>query len=259
MSARAIWKGVLRVGEYPVKVKFYSAVKDTHIRFRLLHARDQMPVRQQMINPKNKRVVPFEETRRAWNTKEGDLVILEKDELDAILPEASRDIEVLYFLPHGVIEPAWYDRPYYLGPDGDERRYFSLIEALAESGREGLVRWVMRNKEYIGALHLHSGWPSIITLRPVGEVVSAAALPAPTGRSLSSKELSMARQLMAMLESDFEPEQYRDEYRDRVEKMLDHKRKGGKVKTVKKRRKPVSDDLTAALEASLGKKTRQRA
>lgn len=258
MNARAIWRGVLELGDHEVPVKFYSAVRDTRVHFRLLHERDGVPVRQAMVDPKNDEVVPFDETRRAWTTKKGSLVLLERAELAALQPEPSRCIEVLCFVTPSAIDPRWYDRPYYLGPDGSDKLYFSLARALAESEQEGLVRWVMRNREYIGVLHAYRDYPMVISLRGPAEVVPASALEPPRGRELSSRELGMARQLMDSMAADFQPQHYRDEYRARVLDMLERKRKGGKVRKRRSRPRAGQEDLTAALEASL-QKTRKRA
>ena len=258
MAARAMWKGVIRFGDAQVPVKLYSAVRDRSVHFRLLHDKDRSPVRQAMVNPETDQVVAYQDTRRAYVTDEGSLVVLDKDELEALEPESSRDIEVIGFLPAGRIDHRWYDRPYYLGPDGHEESYFALIEALKGADKEGLARWVMRKKAYVGALRLHEGYPMLMSLRHAEEVVSVDALEAPRGAELDAKELAMAGQLISMLEASFEPEEYRDEYRERVMELIEAKQHGKSVKVTPIRRRKPSDDLSKALQASL-KKERERA
>ncbi|MCG7599070.1 Ku protein [Halomonas sp. McH1-25] len=251
MAARAMWKGVVRFGEVRVPVKLYSAVQDRSVHFRLLHGKDRSPVKQAMVNPQTDEAVPFSEARRAYRTDEGRLVCLEHAELEELEPEQTRDIEVISFLPPEEIDHRWYSRPYYLGPDGEEDEYFALIEALQRSGREGLARWVMRKKAYIGALRLHQGYPMLMSLRHDEEVVSLDTLNSPGGARLDDKELGMAQQLIGMLEAPFEPEQYHDEYRERVMSLIDAKQRGESVKVTPIRRPELSDDVTTALEASL--------
>lgn len=251
MTARAMWKGVVRFGDVRVPVKLYSAVEDRDVHFRLLHRKDKQPVKQAMINPETGEIVPYEQTRRAFMTDEGDLVILGRDDMEALEPEKSRDIEVMHFLPQHEIDHRWYDRPYYLGPDGSSDDYFAMTAGLENAQLEGLARWVMRNKEYIGALRVHEGYPMLMSLHHAEEVVPADALEPPGGPPLDDKELSMARQLIAMLEADFEPEQYHDEYRKRVLELLDAKLHDRSVKVVPMRKRAPSEDLTKALEASL--------
>lgn len=254
MAARAMWKGMVRFGEVAVPVKLYSAVQDTGVHFRMLHRKDKEPVKQAMVNPQSDEVVPYEEIQKAWVSDTGDLVILEPEELKALDPEPSRDIEVFRFLPRGTVDHRWYDRPYYLGPDGSTDAYFALGEALQQGAQEGLARWVMRNKSYVGALSVHQGYPMLMSLRHAEEVVPAESLEPPGGKPLDKRELSMARQLIGMLEAEFTPGEYRDEYRDRVLALIEKKRKGGSVKVVPFRRKKATEkDLADVLAASLSK------
>ncbi|WP_444678374.1 non-homologous end joining protein Ku [Halomonas sp. E19] len=258
MSARALWKGVIRFGEVEVPVKLYSAVQDRSVHFRLLHAKDRSPVKQAMVNPETDEVVPYAETRRAYRTDKGSLVVFDKEELEALEPDTGRDIEVLRFMPPQAIDHRWYDRPYYLGPDGSEALYAALAEALGNSGKEGLAHWVMRKKSYVGALRLHRGVPMLMSLRHTEQVVSVDALEPPGGKALDAKELGMARQLIGMLEAEFDPTEYHDDYRERVLALIEAKRQGKRPKVTPIRRREPSDDLTKALEASL-KKERKRA
>ncbi|WP_043528114.1 Ku protein [Litchfieldella xinjiangensis] len=258
MAARAMWKGVIGFAGVQVPVKLYSAVQDRSVHFRLLHEKDRSPVKQAMVNPETDEVVDYNAIQRAYRTEEGSLVVLDKDELEALEPESSREIEVIQFMPAQVIDHRWYDRPYYLGPDGSEENYFALIEALSHSGKEGLARWVMRKKAYIGALRLHQGVPMLMSLRHDEQVVSIDALAPPGGKPLDKKELDMAQQLIGMLEAEFDPEEYHDEYRARVMELIEAKQRGESVKVTPIRRPKPSDDLSQALEASL-KKERKRA
>lgn len=252
MAARAIWKGIIRFADVRVPVKLYASAQERTIHFRLLHKKDQAPVRQAMINPDTDEVVPFAETRRAFITSERQLVVLDEEDLAAVEPEPSREINVLQFLPERAIDHRWYLRPYYLGPDaGASKGFTALASALKRSGREGLARWVMRKKEYVGSLRLVGDRPMLITLRFAEQVVSVEDLEAPSGPALKKKEIEMAGKLMDMLEADFDPSEYRDEYRASVRKLLETKAKGGRVrKKAPAKRRPVRD-LAAALEASL--------
>jgi DNA end-binding protein Ku len=252
MAARAIWKAVIQCGKFPVPVKLYSAIEDRNIRFRVLSRKDTQPVRQAMVNPETGEIVPHAETRRAYVADNGDRTILETSELDALEPEPSRDIDIVAFLPFEQIDHRWYDRPYYLGPDGNSAAYFAFAEAIEESALEGLARWVMRGKAYIGALRLHLGYPVLVALKHADEVVAVANLEAPGGAALNPKELDMARQLIGMLAAELDLSSYHDAYRDRVLKLVEAKAKGGpRLKLVKTSKKKSSDDLGRALQASL--------
>ncbi len=252
MAARAIWKAVIQCGELQVPVKLYSAIEDRNIRFRVLSRKDMQPVRQALVNPETGAIVPHAEAHRAYVAENGDRTIIETAELEALNPEPSRDIDIVAFLPAEQIDHRWYDRPYYLGPDGNSSAYFAFAEAIKRSALEGLARWVMRGKAYVGALRLHQGYPVLMSLRHAEEVVAVESLQAPGGAALNPKELAMAKQLIGMLEAELDLSAFQDNYRDRVLKLVEAKAKGGRrLKLVKTSPKKPSDDLGRALQASL--------
>lgn len=258
MSIRAMWKGVIRFDSIRVPVKLYGAVENRNVHFRLLHRKDLEPVHQAMVNPETDEVVPYAETRRAYVTEAGDRVLLSAAELEALEPQATRDIEVLGFLPLHQIDHRWYDRPYYLGPDEDSAQFAALADALEAMQVEGVARWVMRNKSYVGALQLYQGCPMLMALHHTEEVVPVESLQAPQGPALDKRELGMAHQLIEMLEAEFQPQEFHDEFRDHVLEMLAAKASGKQVKKhVPKPREP-SLDLSQALEASI-RQARKRA
>jgi DNA end-binding protein Ku len=251
MAARAIWKGRVRFGEVDVPVKLFSAVQDRTVHFRLLDAGRGEPVRQEMVTRDGGRAVEPQQIRKAFPTEDGDLVILEEEDLAQVEPEPSRDIHVTRFVPPDEITHRWYDRPYYLGPDGEEEAYFALHSALRKKGREGVARWVMRKKEYVGALRVEGDYLMLITLRHAGEVVAASALRAPGGRDLDERELRMARQLVAAMEDDFDIAAYRDEYRDRVLELVKAKAAGKVIRFPKAPARAAEKSLADVLERSL--------
>ena len=252
MAARAIWKGTIRFGDVEVPVKLYSAVQDRKVHFRLLDSRDMTPVKQRMVNPETGREVPSERIRKGYAAAAGLFVILDEEELETLEPERSRDIEVTRFVDPSAVDHPWYDRPYYLGPDGDEEAYFALVQALAKEGKEGIARWVMRDKEYVGALRVEGEHLMLVTLRHAGEVVPARALPRPGGRAPEPQEIRMAKQLLEALRGDFDPAAYGDEYRRRVLDLVKTKAKGGTIELATWRKEEAKDeDLAGALEESL--------
>jgi DNA end-binding protein Ku len=255
MSARAIWKGVLHVGgRNPLKVpvKLYSAIQDRGIHFTMLHDQEMQPIKQKMIDTTTGDPVDREETQKGVEVEPGHFVVIRPEELEQLEPEESRDIHIEQFIPADQITHEWYERPYYLGPDGDDAAYAALAEALGHSGKEGIARWVMRKREYVGALAHEGGYLMLITLRHPDEVISSDELQAPTGRKVDAKELNMARQLVAALEDEFKPQEYHDEYRQRVMELIEKKSKGQKI-TLKKpvEKKPPPKSLESVLQASI--------
>jgi DNA end-binding protein Ku len=252
VQARAMWKGVLLVGEERVAVKLFSGIEDRKVHFRLLSAGSLTPVRQRMVSSRTGKEVPDDKVRKGLPTDDGRFVMLTDEELASLEPEPSRDIQVTRFLDPEVVDPAWYERPYYLGPDGDETAYAALAEAMKAEEKEGIARWVMRKKAYAGALRAEEGRLVLITLRHAGEVVPASALPEPGGRAPEPQEIRMAEQLITALAGDFDPSEYRDEYRDRVLAHVRAKAEGRTPEPVEFHREPALDeDLTRRLEESL--------
>jgi DNA end-binding protein Ku len=210
-----------------------------------------------MVEPGGQEVTN-EEVRKGFEVETGTFVILEKEELEKLAPEESREIEITQFVPPEEIPPEYYDRPYYLGPDGDQTAYFALAEALKNQEKEGVARWVMRKQPYVGALRAEDGHLLLFTLRHAEEVLSAKDLPHPAGRAPDRKELTMAKQLVEMLKGEFDPKDYQDEYRERVMEFVEKKAKGHKPRLhlVKTKRKTTSLDkvLSKSIEALKKKK-----
>ena len=251
VTARAMWKAVVGFGDTRLPVKLYSALQDRNIRFRLLHSDDLVPLEQRMINPRTDATVEFAEAWRGLEVEADRIVVLSDEEREALEPEASRDIEVTRFVDPSLINHQWYVRPYYLGPDENDASYYAFARALESRGVEGVARWVMRKKRYLGALRAQEGHLFLVTLRHAGEVISATELEAPTGRDLAKRELEMAEKFVKALEEDFEPERYQDDYRERVAKLIEIKRKGGVVEPEAYEEKEGSDELLELLEASV--------
>jgi len=258
MTARAIWKGQLKLNSTSVPVKLYSAVKDHTVRFHILDEKSKTRVKQHMVEAESGKEVTHEEIRKGFEVEPGTFVMLDKEELEKLEPEESREIEITQFVPPEKIPPEYYDRPYYLGPDGDQTAYFALAEALKNKEKEGVARWVMRKQPYVGALRAEDDHLVLFTLRHTEEVLSAKELPHPAGRASDKKELTMAKQLVEMLKGEFDPKEYKDEYRERVMEFVEKKAKGHKPRLhlVKTKRKTTSLDkvLSKSIEALKKKK-----
>lgn len=252
-GARAMWKGDITIGRTKVPVKMYAAVQDQGVHFRLLHETDKQPLKQHMVNPETDEVVESKDVKKGYVDEGGIVVMLAEEELDELKPEPSRDIEITRFVPINSVSHGWYDRPYWLGPDsGGSGAYFALAQALEEEEREGIAKWVMRGKEYVGALVGEDGYLMLITLRHAGEVVESKELPRPAGRALDKKEVALAEQLVSALEGEWKPEEFEDEYRDRLMEFIEKKAKGRAPKVKKLRpKKETQKDLAEILAASL--------
>jgi DNA end-binding protein Ku len=253
LSARAIWKGVLKAGRHDVPVKLYSAVEDHGVQFHMLDRKSRRRVTQRMVDPETGDEVDRSEVRRGYEVEPGTFVVLSEEELTEVEPEESRDIELLHFLPAGAIHHQWYERPYWLGPDGEVGSYHALAAALTKTKKEGLARWVMRKREYFGALRAEGHHLVLITMRHADEVLLPKEL-APRGSAkASAREVKMARQLISMLEGEFDPAEFLDEYNDRLLEFLAARAKGKRPKlarlTARRESKSLDQDLARSVEA----------
>jgi DNA end-binding protein Ku len=156
-------------------------------------------------------------------------------------------------VPLGEIHHQWYERPYWLGPDGDQEAYFALAAALANTRREGVARWVMRKRPYVGALRLEGDRLMLVALRHADAVVLPEELEAPRGRPFDAKERQLAEQLVGALADHFDPAAYHDTYREKVQELVDAKAKGKRPKLHRPKAKQAPASLERALAASLAK------
>lgn len=254
MAGRAIWKGRIRFGSIDLPVKLHAAVKEERISFHLLHKRDQVKLKQQMVCAYEKVPVPLEEQARGFAWEEGKYILLDPEELERAEPADSRMIEVHEFVDAGRIDPVFLERAYYLEPEGSQKGYSALAGALGELGVAGLCTWTMRKRGYIGALQRGGKGLRLTALRYADEVVPARSLELPQ-IPLSAKELKIAGDLIGQLTAPFEPGKFADEHQARLRKLIDQKARGQRIAILRPRRlKPTAPDrLLEALEASLKK------
>jgi DNA end-binding protein Ku len=249
--ARAIWKGALLLGEDHVPMKMYSAVEDQTVHFRLLHASDLAPVEQHIVRKDTGREVAREDQRKAYPLSRDTAVILQPEALRELEPPPSREIHVCRFVPAQVLNDQWYDRPYYLGPDGDNRSYVALAAALERAALIGICRWVMRKKRYVGALLMSERHVVMITLRRAEQVLSFSGIKPEKPAAPLESELKLAAQLVDSITGHFQPAQWEDEYRNRVCALIEAKARGERLAPVKPKRRAAPAGLEQQLRASI--------
>lgn len=253
-----MWKADLALGELKVPVKLYAAVRDAKVHFRLLHRADHSPVKQQMVDPDSGQPVPSEQLRKAVALDRGVYVLVTEAEQAALVPKPSRLISVEQTVAADAVDERWFDRPYYLGPDGDEAGYFALAEALKEREAIGIARWTLRNKRYVGALQASGGYLLLDTMRYAQEVVEVAEVRPSATRAPDKRELALAEQLIGALEDRFDANEFRDEYQEQLRGLLDAKAAGKVVRFPKAAKRERADSLIASLQASLKTRRKER-
>ena len=254
---RPTWKGSISFGLVNVPVQLFTAVRSQDIRFRQLHGKTHARVRQQRVDVDTGEDVAYDNLVKGYETADGSYVVIDPEELRQLDPEASELIDIHDFVDLADIDPIYYDRPYYLAPDGKAaaKPYRLLTDAMMREGKVAIATFVMRNKEHLAAIRARDDLLLLSTMNHADEVVDPADLdiPAITGDvEVRDREVEMARRLIDSLVTDFEPERYEDRYRQRLVEFLEAKAEGQDVElpTVERDRGGVID-LTAALEASL--------
>ena len=252
MAARAMWRGVVTLGPISVPVKLHAAVKERRVSFNLLHDQDKARLRQRFYCSAEGVPVEREETVKGYEVDDNRYVIVGQEELAALEPESDRVIDTSRFVETSLVDPRYYERPYYLSPDGQPRMYAALAAALSASGRIGICTWVMRNRAYLGALGVSGQTLHLMTLRYADEVIAAETLGLPDA-ALSDKELKTAHYLIEQLAEKWDAAQYHDEYTERLRDFLDRKGRG-EVITFAKPPEPQATEpanLLSLLQASV--------
>jgi DNA end-binding protein Ku len=257
MAGSTIWKGIIHFGNTDVAVKLHSAVREERIQFHLLHSRDHVRLRQQLLCALEKKPVPAEEQAKGFEVEEGKYIIMDPEELEQTTSENSRMIEVHEFVKSEQIDPLFVDRTYYLEPDIatiQSQGYNALVSAMKEMDVEGICTWTMRKRSYFGALQASGKVLRMNTLRYADEVIPAESLGL-QNVPLTEKELNIGSELIDKLTAPFEPGKFENEHQRKLQEMIAKKARGEKIAIVAPRRlQPTeSDQLLQVLEESLKK------
>ena len=253
---RAIWTGAISFGLVNVPVKLYSAVQRKNVRFNQLDAEGHVRIQMKRVNPLTGEEVPYERLVKGYEVGPDRYVVVEPDELEALEPRRTKTIDILDFVELADIDPIFYDHPYYLAPGaGGAKPYKLLLDAMRETGKVGIAKVVIRQKEALVALRPHGDLLQMDTLIYFDEIVPQDRideLPDDDSVEINERELSIAKQLVESLATTWEPEQYKDEYREKVLAMIEQKAAGEEiaVQPAAEETAPVPD-LMSALKASL--------
>jgi DNA end-binding protein Ku len=254
MAGGTIWKGYIHFGDTTLPVKLHAAIREERIHFHLLHRRDRVKLRQQMICAYEKKPVPTEAQARGFEVEEGKYIIVDPEELEQTAPESSRMVEVHEFVKTGQIDPLFLDRGYYLEADSQVKEYSALVVALKEMDAEGVCTWTMRKRSYLGALQSNGKILRLNTLRYADEVIPVKSLEL-QNIPLSEKELKIGSDLINQWTGPFQPQKFENEHEKKLRNLIEKKTRGEKIAVLRPRHlKPTKPDkLLEALEASLKK------
>src|SRR3954467_13322073 len=254
---RSIWTGAISFGLVTVPVKLYSAVQRKTVRFHQLDADTGVRIAQKRVNPTTGEEVPYERLVKGYEISPDRYVLVDPAELEALEPVKTRTIDIEDFVDLAEIDPVFYDHPYYLAPGpGGAKPYRLLLEAMAETGKVAIANVVIRSKQHLVAVRPQGDVLGMATMLYPDEIVDPERIdeiPEAGDVSATDKELAIAKQLVESLAGPFEPEKYRDTYRDEVLNLIERKAAGEEiaVQPVREEEPAAVPDLMAAPQASL--------
>ena len=228
--ARPIWRGSLSFGLVAIPVQMHTAVREHRPKFRLLHAKDKSPIKYERVCQRDGKAVAWEDLVKGYEYERGRYVILTKEDFKAAALEKDRRVQVSDFVPADAIDDRYFDQPYYLLPDkGGEHAYAVFQAALAEAGRVGVGKVVMREKQHLVAVESIDGRLVLTMLRYADEVVAVPDVQGLDRVKVPPKELKLATDLIDALATEWEPEKYSDDYQANLQEVIKGKIKGETV------------------------------
>lgn len=256
--ARAIWTGAITFGLVSIPVGLFAATEDHTVHFHQFQRDTSDRIRNQRVNERTGEQVEYGEIVKGADVGGGEHVVVEPSELESIAPGRSQSLEISDFVELDEIDPLYFQRTYWLAPtgDGETGPYALLLQAMTETGRAGIGTFVMRGKEYLAAIRADRDVLALETLYFADEVRNPRDelehLPEPRRGGRDDRELSMATRLIESMSTRWDPEQYHDSYRERVEQLIEDKRRGHETVTEAEPPEPTGmSDLLDALQRSV--------
>jgi len=240
-----------------IPIRMYSAGESSSaVSFNLLHDKCKSRLKQQYICPKDNEIVPRDHMVKGYEFTKDQYVSFTEDELKAMAQEAQKAIEITEFVPASAVDPVYFDRPYYLGPEkGGEKAYKLLSEAMKKTGRSALAKWAARGKQYLVLIRPVDKGLVMQQLLYADEVRPISEVPIEDAE-IKEPELALATQLIDQIAADeFHPENYEDDVRKRYQEAIQKKVEGQEITTAEEAPKAQIIDLMEALKASLAAKT----
>ncbi len=255
---RAIWTGAVSFGLVNVPVRMYSAIDEQDLHFNYVHEPDGSRIGYQKICKAEEKPVPDDEIVKAFEYEKGDYVYMTDEDFEAAEAENLKTIDIRDFVPYDEIDPIYFERTYYLGPqDGAEKVYALLLRAMERSGLAAIAKYVMRDKQNLGCLRVRDGVITLEKMYFADEIRPAEGI-APGDVKVDERELEMAGQLVESFSGDFEPKKYEDTYRDALCEIIKAKRAGKETHAAPPEEPEATPDLIAALKASIDAAGRRR-
>ncbi len=251
---RSIWSGVLSFGLINIPVKLYSATAGVKLELNYLHKTDLSPIRYAKVCRKDGKELTQDDLVKGYEYQDGDYVVLTAEDFKKAQLDKSQAVDVVDFVKETEIDTIYFEKPYYLEPDkGAAKAYSILRESLKKSKKVGVAKFIIHNREHLGIIKPHEHLLVLEQMRFEDEIHAPTKLNLPKHDSIRTKELTMATSLIDHMTEHFDPEDYHDNYREEMDKMIQDKIKGHKPtgKKVERVTPTKSADLMMLLKASL--------
>jgi DNA end-binding protein Ku len=255
---RAIWSGTISFGLVNIPVRMYSAIEEQKLRFHFLHKKDDSPIGYDKVCKAEDKPVPDKEIGKAFEVSKGEYVYLEDEDFAAARVDGYKTMEISDFVPYEEIDPIYFEKTFYLGPqEGAEKVYSLLVQAMENSGLAALGTYVMRDREHLGCLRVRDGALTLEKMFFANEIRDIREIK-PQKASVGKAELEMAEQLIDRFTGKFKPEKYKDTYTAALKKVVKAKQQGKEVHVAPAEEEEERPDLMEALRASLDAAKKQR-
>src|SRR3954470_17687449 len=246
--ARALWKGSISFGLVNIPIELHTAVRDHRPKFRMLHGADKSPVKYERVCVRDGHTVAWEDLVKGYEYAKGQFVVLSKEDFQAAAVEKTRTVDIIDFVKSEEIDDRFFETPYYLVPaKGGERAYALLREAIRESGRIGIAKFILRDAQHLAAVEVIGNALVLSVMRFADELTDPKPLGFPASEGIRKPELDMAKALVNSLAAEWDPEKYTDEYLDNLMRIIQGKVKGKKV-TLEPAETPRSGEVVDLME-----------
>ena len=228
--ARALWKGSIAFGLVNIPIELHTAVRHSRPSFRMLHAKDHAPIKFERVCVRDGQPVAWEDLVKGYEYEKGHFVTLTKEDFRTAAVEKTRTIDIIDFVNADEIDDRYFETPYYLTPaKGGERAYALLREAIRESERIGVAKFILRDTQHLAAVEVIKDALVLTTMRFADELIDATSLSFPAASGMRKRELDMAKALVDSLAAEWDPSKYTDDYRENLMRVIKGKIKGKPV------------------------------
>ena len=263
---RAIWKGSISFGLVNIPIALYPATRTEDLKFRLLRLSDLSPVNYKRVAEADGREVPWDHIVKGYEYEKGKFVVLKDEDFKRVDIEATQTVDIIHFVRLEEVNPIFFHKPYYMEAEkGGDKAYVLLREALAAAGKIAIAKVVIKTRQHLAAVKPQEKGLMLELMHFASELIDAQEFKLPKTTATGKKELQMAKSLIDSMSTEWKPDEYVDEYRQALEKVIDQKvRKGEEsLPPAAKRAKPTNViDLVSVLQRSIdetkGGKTRKK-